>query len=83
MSNYRLARQNKTLSAVFLSVLILQCAVIAHSQGAAVVHHVPNEASCRGDRLTGLVTIGQGISKPRLSRVDANGFPRLMAGFAD
>jgi len=38
-------------------------AVIAHSQGAAIVHHVLKERSCRSDRLTGLVTLGQGISK--------------------
>jgi hypothetical protein len=38
-------------------------AVIAHSQGAAIVHQVLKEHECRSDRLTGLVTLGQGISK--------------------
>jgi hypothetical protein len=38
-------------------------AVVAHSQGAAIVDQVLKEHECRSDRLTGLVTLGQGISK--------------------
>lgn len=38
-------------------------AVIAHSQGAAIVHQALKEHERRSDRLTGLVTLGQVISK--------------------
>src|SRR5882724_7273997 len=45
MSNYRLAGQHRIMSALFFSVLILQCAAIAHSQTSQDVGALKQQAS--------------------------------------
>lgn len=45
MSNWRLAKPSKFLSSLFLSVLVLQCAVLAHSQTGQDVAALKQQAS--------------------------------------
>ena len=45
MSNHRLAKRSKFLSSLFLTVLVLQCAVVAHSQTSQDVGALKEQAS--------------------------------------